>query len=133
MSQFLLAIIDLKPTTDVSDITFVPASEAQEVFGEVVDYYGIDQSHAWAVLDETGDTTDSIFSEAGLQLSQGDPLSSTQLGKLLGELIYKGAKFIAWYACEYQDLEQTDSVIDLIEILNKELPIGSGEIYVEYR
>ena len=133
MSQFLIVISESKAGTTVPNITFVHTDETQQIFCDAVDYYQISPEHAWAVLDKTGDTTDSIFSDAGGDISQGNALSSTELGKLLGELIYSGAKLLAWYACEYDNLVKITNVIELIEILNKELPAGSGEIYVEYR
>lgn len=133
MSQFLLAILKYKPKTKVSNITFVQAREAQPVFSDVVDYYRIEPSQAWAVLDETGDTTSNIFANAGLELSQGGSLSATELGILLGELLYVEARLVAWYACDYKNLEKTTNVVELIEYLNQELPVGSGEVYIEYR
>ena len=133
MSQFLIVISENKPVTTVANITFVHTDEAQQVFSDAVDFYQIYPEHAWAVLDETGDTTDSIFASAGGDISQGNALSSTELGKLLGELIYSGAKLVTWYACDFEDLEKTTSVVELIELLNQKLPVGSGEIYVEYK
>jgi hypothetical protein len=133
MSQFLLAILKERPVTKVENISFVKAVEAQSVFSDVVDYFGIDPTCAWAVLDESGDTTDSIFACAGMDLSQGDLLSSTRLGTLLGELLKEGAGLVAWYANDYKQLEEPKNVIELIEYLNKELPVGSGEVYFEYR
>lgn len=133
MSQFLIAISKSKPKTNVAAVTFVKASEAQSLFSEVAEYYGIDPLYAWAVLDDSGDTTDSIFACAGQALSEGDALSSTDLGVLLGELLYSGAGLIAWYSSDFQDLEKTNSVIEVVEYLNRDLPIGSGDIYFEYR
>jgi hypothetical protein len=133
MSQFLIAISKSKPKTKVSGVRFVKASKAQALFSEVAEYYGIEPSCAWAVLDESGDTTDSIFACAGQALSEGDALSSTDLGVLLGELLYSGAGLIAWYGSDFQDLEKTNSVIGFVEYLNRDLSIGSGDVYFEYR
>lgn len=95
MSQFLVVVSVEKPKAKILNITLQKATEGQSVFREAIDYFSIDPSHSWAVIDETGNTASSLFSEAGLALSQGDPLSTTRLGCLLGELLYSNCGLIA--------------------------------------
>jgi hypothetical protein len=133
MSQFLIAISKTEPVTCVQNITFVKASQAQRVFSDVVESLGIEPSHAWAVLDETGDTTDSIFASAGADLARGEAFSKTELGKLIGGLLYADCRLVAWYANDYKDLEKFISIVELVEYMNRELPVGSGDVYFEYR
>jgi hypothetical protein len=132
MSQFLIAISKDKPITSVSNVTFLPVSEAQEVFTQAGEFYGLELSECWAVLDENKASSELIFTDSAIDLAQADPLSKTDLGKLLGELIYSGSGLMSWYGCEFDDLDDFTSVIDLTEEINRSLPNGSGELYFTY-
>ena len=76
--------------------------------------------------------SDNIFSEASYQISTGDTLSMTRLGILIGLLLKTKCRIIAWYASDYDDLDKVNNPVMLIDLLNKELPIGPGEIYIDY-
>ena len=133
MSQFLIAISESKPVTRVPDITFVPVFEAQQVYADTALFHCIPDNMAWAVLDEVRDTTDAIFCDAACDLSQAENLSETSLGQLLGELIYSNIGLIGWYGSEFKDLDEIENIIELIELINRDLPVGSGELYFKYR
>ena len=132
MSQFLIAISESKPETKLSYLRFVPVEDAQAVFSDAAIYHDIDLSKAWAVLDESGDTSDEIFCDASLDLSQADELSKTDLGILIGELLHSQTQLLAWYACDYKDVDMLSSAVELIELINTELPRSSGEVYFYY-
>ena len=133
MSQFLLVVSKSKPVTKLPNITFVPAFEAQQVFLDAASFYGIPDNNAWAVLDEAGDTTDDIFVCAATDLSQADELSKTDLGQLIGELVYLNSGLIGWYGGEFEDLDKIENIVELIEQIKRELPVGSGELYFKYK
>ena len=133
MSQFLLVVSESKPVTKVPNITFVSVAEAQQVFLDAASFYGVANNKAWSVLDETGDTTDAIFACAATDLSQADELSKTDLGHLIGELIYSNSGLIGWYGSEFEDLDKIENILELIEQIKRELPVGSGELYFKYK
>lgn len=132
MSQFLIAISKDKPVSTISDVSFFPVSDAQEVFIQAAEQHGFDLSECWAVLDKNMTTSDLIFTDSAIELSQAEPLSKTNLGLLLGELIYSGNGFITWYGSEFDDLDNFTNAIGLAEEINRTLPIGSGELYFTY-
>ncbi len=132
MSQFLIAIWEFQPESKLSYLKFIPVEEAQPLFGEAAKYHNINLSEAWAVLDKNVDTTDELFYEASLELSQADKLSKTDLGILIGELLHSQTKMLAWYASNYKDVDLLSNAIELIELINAELPISSGEAYFYY-
>ncbi|WP_020406235.1 hypothetical protein [Hahella ganghwensis] len=132
MSQFLIVIKKENPKTTVPNITFSDPKHPQSIFSEVIGHYGIDPSQAWAVLDDTGDTSHNLFSGAGFEMTRGTMLSETELGVLLNELMNAGAGLIAWNACDYQDLKSINSMSELTEYLNQELGTGFGEVYFRY-
>ena len=132
MSQFLIAISKDKPVTTVSNVSFLPVSDAQEMFIQAGEFYGLDLSECWAVLDENMATSELIFTDSAIDLAQAEPLSKTELGQLLGELIYSGDGLISWYGSEFDDLDEFTNVFELTEEINRVLPVGSGELYFTY-
>lgn len=132
MSQFLIVVAEGKPVSSMRTLDFVLVDDAQDVFQRAAEYCGLERGKAWAVLDESGDTSDELFGTAALSLAQGDQLSSTELGVLLGEAIRAGSGLVAWYASDYAGLPEYISVIELIEYIHGDLPSGSGELYFTY-
>jgi hypothetical protein len=132
MSQFLIVISKGRPVTTVENVTFLPLTDVQNLFVEVSDFYGLDIDSSWAVLDENMATSEIIFTDAALDLSQADPLSKTDLGQLLGELIYSGSGLISWYGSEFQNLDEYNNIFKLAEDIRRTLSVGSGELYFTY-
>ena len=132
MSQFLIVISESKPVTNVDNVTFVPLCDAQNLFNEAGDFYGLEMPSSWAVLDENMTTSEFIFTDAALEISQSEPLSSTGLGQLLGELVYSGSGIISWYGHEFENLDEYNNIFKLAEDISRILPIGSGDLYFTY-
>ena len=132
MSQFCIISVKEKPEIDIKGIQLLPFDKSQALVQKVIKFYELPISDTWFIADETGDTSDNIFSEASYQISTGDTLSMTRLGILIGLLLKTKCRIIAWYASDYDDLDKVNNPVMLIDLLNKELPIGPGEIYIDY-
>jgi len=131
MSQFIIITGKEKPSIDIEGVSVMKLSEVQSLINEVSEFYEFPPEETWVICDSGSDTCTDLFSEASYQLSAGDKLSKCNLGIILGELVSK-YDFVAWYGSEFEKLDQIDNPFNLYEHLEKELPVGAGEVYVEY-
>jgi len=131
MSQFLIINGNKKPKINTERVSVIDVQSTQQLFKKAVEHYKLPLANTWVPGDDDSDTIDNLFSEAAYQVSAGDRLSKTNLGKLLGVLIKKYSIY-AWYGNDFEDLDKLENSFELYELLNKELPVGSGEIYIKY-
>jgi hypothetical protein len=133
MSQFCIITGKEEPEINIEGIELLPFDESQQFVKKVIKHYRLPINETWLIADETGDTTDEIFSEASYRIASGDKFSQTRLGILIGCILKTKCRIIAWYASDFNDLDKINNPVELIDALYKKLPVGSGEIYIDYQ
>ncbi len=133
MSQFCIITGTDKPEIEIEGIELLPLDGSQELYQEVIEHYRLPTNETWVVVDKTGNTIDEIFSEASNWIASGEKLCGIRLGEIIGCLLKTKCRIITWYGSEYYDLENINNPVELIDLLYKDLPVGSGEIYFDYK
>ena len=123
MSQFLIgqgAKIEL-----ASPLRFQPLTEAQRTVQEAAaDLLGGHPGDGWLLVDDTGDTTDQLFSAA-----MADPC---ELLLLLNRLCLAGCKLFLWYSNDWFELPVFTVRSAFIAHVEAELARGAGEVYAVF-
>jgi hypothetical protein len=74
-----------------------------------------------------------LFSQAQLQISEGENIEKTIIGKLLLRLFRSCQEIVLWYSADFNDLPEFTDIEAAMNEISSALMESDGEVYLRFR